>query len=172
MFTVDENLSWVWMEADLKEWLSNHWMKIHFPNGCILYYMDEVWHGNLYVRTLKVNSPPLFYVIHSIQLSTWTKSSSVGWTPKNLVHGCHPHFLYILGDHCEPRGLSGVTAHNHFGVHLSFFLSFFFETEGRHVNAMFLSSREEISQPGIKPPTSSLTLKGHMLSWYHTQNLF
>ena len=33
---------------------------------------------------------------------------------------------------------------------------FLFETEGRHANAKFLSSREEISQSGIEPPTSPL----------------
>ena len=33
---------------------------------------------------------------------------------------------------------------------------FFLDTEGQHVNARFLSSREEISQPGIEPPISSL----------------
>ena len=31
-----------------------------------------------------------------------------------------------------------------------------FETKGRHANAKFLSSREEISQPGIELPTFSL----------------
>ena len=32
----------------------------------------------------------------------------------------------------------------------------FFETEGQLANVKFLSSREEISQRGIKPPISSL----------------
>ena len=49
---------------------------------------------------------------------------------------------------------------------LHFYSFILFETEGRHVNAKaqevvlpprkFLSSREEMSQPGIEPPTSSL----------------
>ena len=47
----------------------------------------------------------------------------------------------------------------HVGVHVILGLYdflFYYETEGRHANAKFLSSREEISQPGIEPPTSSL----------------
>ena len=37
-----------------------------------------------------------------------------------------------------------------------FTFSFFGEIEGRRANVKFLSSREEISQPGFEPPTSSL----------------
>ena len=52
------------------------------------------------------------------------------------------------------------------GFYFYLFLLFFFETESRQASARadeavdhlasFLSSREEISHPGIKPPTSSL----------------
>ena len=40
-------------------------------------------------------------------------------------------------------------------------LLFFFKTEGRHANANVLSSRDEISQPGLELPTSSLRF-GHL----------
>ena len=60
-----------------------------------------------------------------------------------------------------------------------FFFSFlFFEIEGQQTNAQaqeainhlasFLSSREEISQPGIEPPTSSSKLKylSIIIQWF------
>ena len=60
-----------------------------------------------------------------------------------------------------------MTDHNISPVGFFIFFFFFFEIEGRHAGtkaqdavahmASFVSSREEISQSEIEPPTSSLT---------------